>query len=221
MGQRGRKRIEINWKVFEGLCAIQATLTELATFHHCSEDTIERAVKRNYGRPFAEVFAEKRRVGFLSLRRKIWETALDGNVTLLIFLAKHFLAMRDPLPAPPSPQAIREEQMKQDLDRMTDEELDEIDRIVNRARSRELSSPTATRQGKPRAAAPHDFYDAAQPHQAAGEAITLDPTPSPATSKAPGPANPTPIIPDAPPHPGPTTPAPGDSDNHQAKDPSI
>ena len=48
MAKRGRKPIEINWEEFEALCAIQATLREMECFFGCSEDTLERAVKRQY-----------------------------------------------------------------------------------------------------------------------------------------------------------------------------
>ena len=95
MAKRGRKPININWEEFEALCAIQATLREMAIVFRCSEDTIQRAVKREYKANFSLVFGEKRLRGFVSLRRKMSQAALNGNVTLLIFLAKQYLAMVD------------------------------------------------------------------------------------------------------------------------------
>jgi len=221
MGQRGRKRIEIDWRTFESLCAIQATLTEMANFFHCSEDTIERAVRRNYGRHFAEVFAEKRQGGFLSLRRRMWELAIKGNVTLLIFMSKHFLAMGQPVPAPKSLTAIQAELQKQQLGRLSDEQLDEIERIIEGGAARELP-PAATAQGEPPAAAPSNVHDPDQPgHAQAGDAVTPDPPPSSATSKPPGPTNSTQIIAPAPTNPGPATPAPDGPDDDPAKDAST
>ena len=60
MAKRGRKRIEIDWKEFEALCAMQATLREIALFFDCCEDTIQNAVKRHYKANFSVVFAQKR-----------------------------------------------------------------------------------------------------------------------------------------------------------------
>lgn len=88
MANRGRKRVELNWKEFENLCTIQAPLGEIASFFHCSEDAMERAVNREYGRNFAEVFSEKRQQGLILLRRQLWKSALRGNAAVRSFLAK-------------------------------------------------------------------------------------------------------------------------------------
>ena len=95
MAKRGRKPIEINWEEFEALCAIQATLREMAIFFKCCEDTIQSAVKKHYKENFVGVFGQKRLRGFISLRRRIWQSALGGNTALLIFLAKQYLGMAD------------------------------------------------------------------------------------------------------------------------------
>lgn len=71
MAKPGRKRIEIDWQEFEGLCAIQATLEEMAIVLGCSERTIERAVQRQYKMNFVSLFAQKRKRGHISIRRRI------------------------------------------------------------------------------------------------------------------------------------------------------
>ena len=81
--------LEIEWAEFDRLCEVQCTLAELASHFGVSEDTIERAVKREQGLSFADYFAQKRQAGFVSLRRKQYELAMAGNATLLIFLGKH------------------------------------------------------------------------------------------------------------------------------------
>jgi hypothetical protein len=91
----GRPRIEIDWADFDRLCEVQCTLEELAAHFGVSEDTIERAVKREQGLSFADYFAQKRKVGFVSLRRKQWELAMAGNPTMLIFLGKQLLEQSD------------------------------------------------------------------------------------------------------------------------------
>jgi len=93
----------------------------MAIVFKCSEDTIQRAVKKHYKEIFSVVFGEKRLRGFVSLRRRIWQSALNGNVTLLIFLAKQYLGMSDKvevtLPGHPGFHDQR------DLSRLTDEQL--------------------------------------------------------------------------------------------------
>ena len=91
----GRPRVEIDWNTFDALCGVQCTLAELAAHLGVSEDTIERAVKRERGMSFADYFAQKRKAGFVSLRRKQWELAMAGNPTMLIFLGKQWLGQSD------------------------------------------------------------------------------------------------------------------------------
>jgi IS30 family transposase len=91
----GRPRVEIDWVDFDRLCAVQCTLAEIATSFEVSEDTIERAVKRERGMSFADYFGQKRKSGFVSLRRKQWELAMAGNCTMLIFLGKQWLGQSD------------------------------------------------------------------------------------------------------------------------------
>lgn len=87
----GRPRIEINWDEFAKLCSIQCTLQEIASWFECSEDTIERAVKREKELSFAEFYEQKAATGKISLRRKQWQLALGGDKTMLIWLGKQHL----------------------------------------------------------------------------------------------------------------------------------
>ena len=139
MAKRGRPPIEIDWEEFEALCAIQATLREMAIVFGCSEDTIQRAVKKHYKENFSVVFGEKRLRRFVSLRRRIWQSALNGNVTLLIFLAKQYLGMADQvvvkLPGQPP------HRDKPDLSRLTDEQLDQLEWLVESAYPGQLPAP--------------------------------------------------------------------------------
>lgn len=91
----GRKLIPIDKVQFEKLCAIQCRLEEIAGWFTCSIDTIERWCKREYEMNFAEVFKQKRGTGAVSLRRKQYEVALSGNVSMLIWLGKQYLGQSD------------------------------------------------------------------------------------------------------------------------------
>jgi hypothetical protein len=137
MAKRRRKPIVINLDEFEAMCAIQATLAEMAIVFKCSEDTIQNIVKKHYKVNFSVVFRQKRQRGFISLRRTMWQTALRGNPTLLIFLAKKYLGMADrPLVETPG-RALHDEQPF-DISLLTDEELGQLERLVEAANSRKL-----------------------------------------------------------------------------------
>lgn len=68
----------------------------MAAWFECSPDTIERACKRENKESFAEYYAKKSLKGHISLRRKQYETAMAGNVTLLIWLGKQWLGQTEP-----------------------------------------------------------------------------------------------------------------------------
>lgn len=90
-----RPRKEINQDEFEKLCHIQCTLVEISEWFDCSEDTIERWVKRTYLHGFAEIFKKKSSRGKISLRRKMFDLAFSGNVTMCIWLSKQHLGMKE------------------------------------------------------------------------------------------------------------------------------
>lgn len=95
MAEMGRPVIEIDFKEFEKLCALACTQVEIAEWFDCSPDTIDRRVKEHYGETFAEVFKKKSSKGKISLRRKQFEVALTGNVTMLIWMGKQLLGQSD------------------------------------------------------------------------------------------------------------------------------
>jgi len=139
LAKRGRPPIEIDWEEFEALCAIQATLREMAIVFGCSEDTIQRAVKKHYKENFSVVFGEKRLRRFVSLRRRIWQSALNGNTALLIFLAKQYLGMADQmvvrLPGQPPPGD------QPDFSRFSNADLETLKRLVESAYPGQLPAP--------------------------------------------------------------------------------
>lgn len=91
MSKAGRPKIEIDWEAFDKLCHIHCTLQELASYFDCSEDTIERAVKRQKKMNFAEYYAQKAGKGKISLRRRQFQLAMSGDKTMLIWLGKQYL----------------------------------------------------------------------------------------------------------------------------------
>lgn len=100
MAKTGRPKVEIDQKSFESLCSIQCTLSEIANFFKCSEDTIERWCKRTYkdeaGNPitFAEAYKIYSVNGKISLRRWQFKMA-ERNVSMAIWLGKQLLGQKD------------------------------------------------------------------------------------------------------------------------------
>lgn len=90
----GRPRIEIDKGTFEGLCALQCTLHEISGFFKCSEDTVERWCKREYGETFADIYKIYSAGGKISLRRAQFKMA-QKNVSMAIFLGKQYLGQKD------------------------------------------------------------------------------------------------------------------------------
>lgn len=84
----GRHRIPINWTDFDKLCALQCTKEEIASFFECSIGTILRAVKREKKIDFVTYYEQKAQHGRRSLRRKMYEIAMNGNTAMLIWLSK-------------------------------------------------------------------------------------------------------------------------------------
>ena len=89
-----RPRKEISAEQFEKLCGLQCTLSEIAGFFDCSEDTIERWCRREYEISFADAFKKYSASGKMSLRRYQFDLA-KKNATMAIFLGKQYLGQRD------------------------------------------------------------------------------------------------------------------------------
>ena len=97
----GRPRIDISQDLFESLCRIHCTLSEIAGVVGCSEDTIERWCKRTYkdedhkGMSFADVYKKYSATGNMSLRRWQFRSAENGSVAMQIWLGKQYLGQKE------------------------------------------------------------------------------------------------------------------------------
>jgi hypothetical protein len=90
-----RKRIEIDWKKVDGMCAIFCTQEEISGVLGCSVDTLERACVRDHKIKFAEYSKQHRSRGKMSLRRLQFESARRGNTTMLKHLGNNYLGQSD------------------------------------------------------------------------------------------------------------------------------
>jgi len=96
LGKRGPKPTQIDWPTLDKLCHIQATLSDIAGWFDCSEDTIENIVLRDKGEKFSEYYCKKAAAGKISLRRAQFQLALEGkNPTMQIWLGKQLLKQSD------------------------------------------------------------------------------------------------------------------------------
>ena len=84
----------IDESIFEELCSIQCTLSEIAGVFRCSEDTIQNWCKSHYGECFSVVYKKYSEDGKTSLRRYQMELA-KTNATMAIWLGKQYLGQQD------------------------------------------------------------------------------------------------------------------------------
>lgn len=89
-----RPRIEIDREQFQKLCAIQCTLSEIASWFKCSEDTIERWCQRELKMGFADSFKTYSADGKISLRRTQFKMA-EHNCSMAIWLGKQYLGQKE------------------------------------------------------------------------------------------------------------------------------
>lgn len=83
----GRPRKEVSGEVVRALAAFGATLKDVAGYLEVSHDVIERH--------YADDMNAGRFESYISLRRRQFEMAMDGNPTMLIWLGKVMLGQRE------------------------------------------------------------------------------------------------------------------------------
>lgn len=89
-----RPQKELDTEQFEKLCALQCTEEEICGWFSITDKTLDAWCKRTYGRSYSEVYAEKRGLGKISLRRMQWHLA-EKNASMAIFLGKNYLGQKD------------------------------------------------------------------------------------------------------------------------------
>lgn len=99
----GRPAIAINWELVDYLASIRCTAEEISGACGCDHETLRRHwAKRKSGVALEQHLDEKRALGRASLRRKQFEIAMSGNVTMLIWLGKQLLDQKDERSAIPT-----------------------------------------------------------------------------------------------------------------------
>lgn len=85
----------LDWKSLEKLCALHCTGEECAAVLGVSYDILIERIKSKGYKNFSEYFNEKSANGKVSLRKKQYDTAMEGNTTMLIWLGKQMLKQQD------------------------------------------------------------------------------------------------------------------------------
>ena len=85
----------IDWEQVEMMCSIHCTGEEQASILGIDYDTLNKGCKRENGVSFTEYFKQKSAGGKMSLRRKQYTTAMEGNTTMLVWLGKNWLDQKD------------------------------------------------------------------------------------------------------------------------------
>lgn len=91
----GRPTTELDWETIKELCLIHCTHEEIGHIVKCDPDTLDSACKRANGMGFSQYYAIHSANGKASLRRRMYQKAVQGDVMMSIWLAKNYLKMSD------------------------------------------------------------------------------------------------------------------------------
>ena len=91
----GRKKIEIDWDWVDEKLANFWEGTEIAAHLGIHKETLYDRVKDKFKTDFSDYKAKKRAKGKAVLRELQLKTAMEGNVTMQIFLGKQYLDQAD------------------------------------------------------------------------------------------------------------------------------
>lgn len=93
--EHGEGFIDLNWDVVDALCGVRCTMVEIAAQLGCSPSTVTRRIKEKHDMTFRQYWETKSSTGTIALRRKQFQLAMNGNVTMLIWLGKQALGQKD------------------------------------------------------------------------------------------------------------------------------
>lgn len=90
-----RPRKPFSWEVLDAVLPLGASLAYCAERLNVCIDTVENRIKEKYGITFSEYREKKREVIKLQLHKKQIDVAMQGNVSMLIWLGKVLLNQRE------------------------------------------------------------------------------------------------------------------------------
>jgi hypothetical protein len=91
----GRPGKEIDWSMFENLCGIHCTQSEIASMLKVHPDTLrDNAIKYYGGDEFSSIYKKFQESGKCSLRRNQFAMS-KSNASMAIWLGKQYLGQKD------------------------------------------------------------------------------------------------------------------------------
>lgn len=91
----GRPKKEINWQALDAVLQFGATLEDAAEIVGVHTDTLARKIKKEHDCTFTEYRDKKMSKIRYNLRKKQYDVAMAGNVSMLIWLGKNMLGQTD------------------------------------------------------------------------------------------------------------------------------
>ncbi|MEN8171410.1 MAG: hypothetical protein ABFS03_00870 [Chloroflexota bacterium] len=127
----GRPKFKIDYDQVEKLANLQCTQEEIASYLGCSVDTLQRDAE------FCGIYKRGMDKGRMSLRRKQWKAAEDGDRTMLVWLGKQYLRQSDK-------QDINKNVTIYDASELSDSELANIATAGSTGATRQTNSKKVT-----------------------------------------------------------------------------
>ncbi len=90
----GRPEVPINWELFEELCKINCTQSEIASVLKVHVDTLRQRTVKKYNEEFSVTYKRLTEDGKTSLRRYQFRQA-EKNATMAIWLGKQWLGQAE------------------------------------------------------------------------------------------------------------------------------
>lgn len=91
----GRPKANIDWAKVDAYLKAQCTGTAIASIFGIHPDTLYLACEKKFKMGFSEYSAQKKAEGAEILKAKQYQTAMDGNVSMQIWLGKQYLGQKD------------------------------------------------------------------------------------------------------------------------------
>ena len=90
-----RPKVDIDWDKVGKLLQAHCSAVGIASMLGISTDTLYLRCKQDLNVDYTAFSADKRAEGIELLRAKQYQTAMDGNVTMQIWLGKQYLGQKD------------------------------------------------------------------------------------------------------------------------------
>jgi hypothetical protein len=120
----GKPFAEIDKETFEKLCSFQCTMVEIASWFNVGDEAIDNFCVRTYAKPFKDVFPMHSGKGLISLRRRQFQKAMEGDTAMLKHLGEVYLRQHKKFEVESTVTTMTYDQKQ--MQSMTDEELQKI-----------------------------------------------------------------------------------------------